>query len=203
MAAHGQTEAAVLVAMFGYPERPGHRLHRAPPRSAPPRRRDLVSRRPPVTRPMRTCSRPRCARPRRRSACDAADVEVVGALPPIGTFVTSYKVHPFVGLIADGLQFEPSPHEVETVLAFTARAAARGLRDAPPGPPRRPDPHPHLPGREHLIWGATARILGELLERLAADRAISRSRAAAAWRRPRSSPRRIPSTAGRESGSRR
>src|SRR5919199_5142705 len=27
------------------------------------------------------------------------DVELVGALPPTGTFVTNYKIHPFVGVI--------------------------------------------------------------------------------------------------------
>src|SRR3954463_178223 len=39
-------------------------------------------------------------------------VEVVGALPPVGTFVTNYKIHPFVGLIEEGLRFEPNPAEV-------------------------------------------------------------------------------------------
>ena len=38
-----------------------------------------------------------------------AAVEVVGALPPIGTFVTSYKVHPFVGLIGDELRVRAEP----------------------------------------------------------------------------------------------
>ena len=47
---------------------------------------------------------------------------------------------------------------------------------------------------EHLIWGATARILGELLQRLERGR---RSRAAAAARRPRSIARRSPSRAAR------
>ena len=56
-------------------------------------------------------------------------MELVGALPPIGTFVTSYKVHPFVGLVGDPptLGLEPNPAEVETVLAFTRRPPARGL----------------------------------------------------------------------------
>ena len=37
----------------------------------------------------------------------AEQVDVLGALPPIGTFVTSYKVHPFVGVIPADLRFEP------------------------------------------------------------------------------------------------
>ena len=76
-------------------------------------------------------------------------VEVVGALPPIGTFVTCYKVHPFVGLVEQprSLGLKPSPAEVETVLAFSLESPARGLRDAPPGPARRADPDPDLHGR--------------------------------------------------------
>src|SRR4029453_11954965 len=38
-------------------------------------------------------------------------VEIVGALTPIGTFATNYKVHPFVGLIQEGPRFEPNPAE--------------------------------------------------------------------------------------------
>jgi 8-oxo-dGTP pyrophosphatase MutT (NUDIX family) len=33
-------------------------------------------------------------------------VELVGALPPTGTFVTSYKIHPFVGVIRPGHEWE-------------------------------------------------------------------------------------------------
>src|ERR671935_66657 len=97
---------------------------------------------------------------------DPADAEVIGALPPVGTFVTGYKVHPFVGLIPEGLRFRPNPSEVAAVLLFLLdelrggfamrRLVRRGL------PIRTPT---YIVG-EHLIWGATARILAELLERL-------------------------------------
>jgi len=96
-----------------------------------------------------------------------AGVEVVGALPPIGTFVTSFKVHPFVGLIGDELDFTPSPAEVETVLAFNIDQLRKGFamrRLVRRGVPIRT---PTYVVDEHLIWGATARILGELLQRLA------------------------------------
>ena len=33
---------------------------------------------------------------------DPAGVELVGALPPVGTFVTGYRIYPFVGLIEPG-----------------------------------------------------------------------------------------------------
>jgi 8-oxo-dGTP pyrophosphatase MutT (NUDIX family) len=95
-----------------------------------------------------------------------AEVDVVVALPPIGTFVTSYKVHPFVGLIGERLSFEPNPAEVETVLAFTLESLRESFqmrRLVRRGIPFRT---PTYLVDDHLIWGATARILGELLERL-------------------------------------
>jgi 8-oxo-dGTP pyrophosphatase MutT (NUDIX family) len=165
MEAHGRTEAAVLVPMFGFPERPGlvfterrHDLRRhAGEISFPGGRRDHAE-----ESLLQTAMR----EAEEEIGLAPGDVEVVGALPPIGTFVTSYKVHPFVGLIDDALEFEPSPAEVETVLAFTLeqlresfemrRLVRRGV------PIRTPT---YLVG-EHLIWGATARILGELLQRL-------------------------------------
>ena len=85
---------------------------------------------------------------------------------PTITFVTSFKVHPFVGLIGDALRFEPNPSEVETVLAFNLEELRKGFamrRLVRRGIPIRT---PTYVVDEHLIWGATARILGELLQRL-------------------------------------
>jgi hypothetical protein len=93
-------------------------------------------------------------------------VDVIGALPPVGTFVTGYRVYPIVGLIPADLTFRPSPEEVAAVLLFRLdelrsgfamrRLVKRGI------PIKTPT---YLVG-EHLIWGATARILSDLLERL-------------------------------------
>jgi 8-oxo-dGTP pyrophosphatase MutT (NUDIX family) len=99
---------------------------------------------------------------------ERARVEVVGALPPIGTFVTNYKVHPIVGLIGSELEFQPNPAEVETVLAFRLDELRKGFamrRLVRRGIPIRT---PTYVVADHLIWGATARILGELLARLPA-----------------------------------
>ena len=38
---------------------------------------------------------------REEIALDPARVELVGALPPVSTFVTGYRIQPFVGLVAD------------------------------------------------------------------------------------------------------
>src|SRR5690606_3518756 len=97
---------------------------------------------------------------------DPADVLVVGALPPIATFVTNFQVHPVVGLIEGELEFEPNPQEVATVLAFELSLLRKGFamrRLLRRGLPVRT---PTYVVREHLIWGATARILGDLFERL-------------------------------------
>jgi 8-oxo-dGTP pyrophosphatase MutT (NUDIX family) len=165
MDAHGQTEAAVLVPIFGYPEEPGivfterrHDLRRhAGEISFPGGRRDHPDE-PLLTTALREAEE--------EIGLSSGEVEVVGALPPIGTFVTSYKVHPFVGLIGAAREFEPNPTEVETVLAFRLDRLREGFamrRLIRRGVPIRT---PTYLVDEHLIWGATARILGELLKRL-------------------------------------
>ena len=50
---------------------------------------------------------------------DPAGVELMGALPPVGTFVTGYRIFPFVGLIEPGQTWRPQATEVEQVLEFT------------------------------------------------------------------------------------
>src|SRR3954464_5580331 len=47
------------------------------------------------------------------------DVDLVGALPPTGTFVTSYKIHPFVGMIEPGTEWKLQPNEVEHILELS------------------------------------------------------------------------------------
>jgi 8-oxo-dGTP pyrophosphatase MutT (NUDIX family) len=97
---------------------------------------------------------------------DPATVELAGALPPVGTFVTGYKVHPFVGTVASGPQLVPNPDEVAEILLLGLDELRDGYamrRLVRRGIPIRT---PTFEAGEHMIWGATARILGELLERL-------------------------------------
>src|SRR3954468_21227327 len=94
------------------------------------------------------------------------DVELIGALPPVGTFVTNYKIHPFVGIIEAGKQWELQPTEVETVLEFSLRDLVRGhemKRLIKRGVPIKT---PTYTVKGNLVWGATARIVQDLLERL-------------------------------------
>jgi 8-oxo-dGTP pyrophosphatase MutT (NUDIX family) len=165
MDAHGRTDAAVLVPMFGHPDRPGLVFTE--------RRADLRRHAGEISFPGGTRDHPdedlletALRETEEEIGLHRDRVEVVGALPPIGTFVTNYKVHPFVGLIEDDLRFEPNPAEVETVLAFRLDELRDGFamrRLVRRGVPIRT---PTYQVGEQMIWGATARILGGLLERL-------------------------------------
>jgi 8-oxo-dGTP pyrophosphatase MutT (NUDIX family) len=96
----------------------------------------------------------------------AGAVEIVGALQPTPTIATGYAVYPFVGLIEPGRTWTPSVHEVAEVLELS-------LADVLAGYGRRRLIRRSVPIRtdtyavgDHLIWGATARILADLFDRI-------------------------------------
>ena len=93
-------------------------------------------------------------------------VEVLGALQPTPTIATGYAVYPFVGLIDPGRAWTLSPREVAEVLELELAALRAGhgrRRLLRRGMPVRTDSY--VVGEE-LIWGATARMLGDLFDRL-------------------------------------
>jgi 8-oxo-dGTP pyrophosphatase MutT (NUDIX family) len=95
-------------------------------------------------------------------------VELVGALQPTPTIATNYAVYPFVGLIEPGHAWKPSASEVAEVLELSVsdlRAGYGRQRLLRRGVPFRTDVYVV---DDQLIWGATARMLGDLLERLPA-----------------------------------
>jgi 8-oxo-dGTP pyrophosphatase MutT (NUDIX family) len=162
--AHGGTDAAVLVPLHGWPENPG--LVFTERRSDLKRHAGEISfpggRRDEGEELIETALR----EAEEEIGLSPDNVEVVGALPPIGTFVTNYKITPFVGLIAEGMHFEPNPAEVESVLVASLdnlTAAYEKRRLVRRGVPIKTDTY--LVG-DKLIWGATARILAMLFERL-------------------------------------
>jgi 8-oxo-dGTP pyrophosphatase MutT (NUDIX family) len=167
MEARGGTEAAVLLPLYGWPAEPGliFTERRADLRrhagevSFPGGRHDDADADLEATALRET---------HEEIALDPAGVTIVGALPPVSTFVTGYRIQPFVGLVDDplALGLEPNPTEVETVLTISLER----LRDAYEMKRliRRGVPI-HTPTYEvdgQLIWGATARILGDFLKRL-------------------------------------
>ena len=165
MRAPGGTDAAVLVPVLGHPEHPTLvfterriDLQQHPGEISFPGGRQDSADESLVGTALREA--------REEIGLDPGEVEIAGALPPVGTFVTGYKVHPFVGTIPEGLRFRPNPTEVAAVLMFTLEQLRDGFamrRLIRRGVPIRT---PTYEVGEHMIWGATGRILSDFLERL-------------------------------------
>ncbi len=160
-------DAAVLLALYGWPQHPGLifterradlRRHAGeisfPGGRADPDDADLSA----------TALR----EAREEIALESAEIELVGALAPTSTFVTGYRIHPYVGLIPhpSELSLAPNPAEVKTVLTLSLELLKEGyeMRRI-----LRRGTAIHTPTYavgEHMIWGATARILGDLIKRM-------------------------------------
>lgn len=82
-------------------------------------------------------------------------VEVLGMLDEIPT-ITRYRILPFVGVIPGELRYLPSAEEIEEII------------EAPLSELEERAPRFFYFGR-HLVWGATARILHNLLAQLLAS----------------------------------
>jgi 8-oxo-dGTP pyrophosphatase MutT (NUDIX family) len=167
MEARGDTDAAVLLALYGWPEDPGlifterradMRRHAGeisfPGGRADEGDADLAA----------TALR----EAQEEIALDPAAVQLRGALPPTSTFVTGYRIHPFVGEVANPaeLGLEPNPTEVETVLTFSLKALRENYEMRRLVRRETAFHTPTYMVGEQMIWGATARILGDLLDRL-------------------------------------
>jgi len=91
-------------------------------------------------------------------------VDVLGALPPVPTFVSRILIVPFVGVLRAGREFRPNPGEIAEVLTY----GVDELMAAETQVEWRRGKGVYL-GQvyemgDHTIWGATAKILGSLLE---------------------------------------
>jgi 8-oxo-dGTP pyrophosphatase MutT (NUDIX family) len=96
------------------------------------------------------------------------EAHVIAALTPTSTFATNYTIHPFVAMLAHDpslRRWQPSEREVETVLepSLASLSSARGLTTVS----RRGftfETDAYLFDGQ-VVWGATARILDDLLAR--------------------------------------
>lgn len=95
-----------------------------------------------------------------------AVVQLIGQLPTVSTFATNYVIHPFVGILPAGLGWRVSAREVDEVIELplqTVRESRTRTVMKRRGITFETDAY--IIG-EHLIWGATARIIELLLARL-------------------------------------
>ena len=95
-----------------------------------------------------------------------SEVRLLGSLPTVSTFATNYVIHPFVGTIPAGVAWRLSALEVDAVIELSLGALRAGrtrTRMERRGISFETDAYVV---DEHLIWGATARIIEELLQRL-------------------------------------
>lgn len=91
-------------------------------------------------------------------------VEVLGALPPTHTVVTGYVIVPFVGLLDRRPALAPSPVEIAEVLELpvaTLSAVERAEGALREGVHRSWFAYEV---DQHVVWGATGRIVHGLLE---------------------------------------
>ncbi len=97
---------------------------------------------------------------------ERSQVSLLGELPQTSTFVTNYVIHPFVGMIPAGVAWRLSAREVDAVLELPLDAVRAGRTTTQierRGITFETDAYVV---DEQVIWGATARILEHLLERL-------------------------------------
>ena len=89
-------------------------------------------------------------------------VRLIGDLPATSTFATKYVIHPFIGVIPPGVAWQLSAREVDAVLELPLAAIREGrtrTRLERRGVTFEIDA---FAVEDHVIWGATARILEDL-----------------------------------------
>ena len=95
---------------------------------------------------------------------DPSDVEVLGSLPPIHTYVTGILVVPFVGLFAQRPVIVPDPGEIAEVLEYPLHRLAELEREQVYETDRGAWTGYVYDMDGSTIWGATGWILHSFLE---------------------------------------
>jgi 8-oxo-dGTP pyrophosphatase MutT (NUDIX family) len=98
---------------------------------------------------------------------DPAQAEILGRMDDFITG-TGFHISPVIALVPQGVRFTPDPREVEEVFCLSFAVLLDPALPQPRHAVRRGAGY-HFwvwPHEEHVIWGATARILLNLAQRL-------------------------------------
>lgn len=108
---------------------------------------------------------------REETGLDPHGVTLAGALDPLPTIATGYAIYPFVGVIERPSEWAPQEREVDAILEFPIDelAAAYELRKM-----RRRGisftTNAFPMSDQWFIWGATGRLLVDLMDRVGIER---------------------------------
>ena len=93
------------------------------------------------------------------------DVEVLGELDDMATF-SAFAISPFVGVIAYAPDFTPNPREIEEIveIPLSTLLEPANFREETREYDGRSFPVYYYAYGEHVVWGATARILKQFLD---------------------------------------
>ncbi len=165
MRVHGHTDAAVLIALYADPQRGLVAV-------LTERHADLRKHAGEISFPGGRCDEGEellttaLREAEEEIGLQRSEVEVIGALAPVTTLVTGFRVYPFVGMIEPGATWAPHEVEVERVLELSLRALKAARQWRPLLSRGVPVPTVSFAIDGHLVWGATARIVDQLLHRL-------------------------------------
>jgi 8-oxo-dGTP pyrophosphatase MutT (NUDIX family) len=93
-------------------------------------------------------------------------VTLLGALSPVSVRVSGFALYPFVGAIERPAQWIPAAAEVEAILELALAELARSYAVQTVRRAARTIVTPTFDAGGELLWGATARILTDLLIRM-------------------------------------
>ena len=97
---------------------------------------------------------------------DPAEVDVLGVLPPLPTFVTGILIVPFVGLLHGRPEFVPSPSEIESIIEAPLEHLDRVEQEVDYDFEGRIWTGHTYDVDGQVIWGATGKILKGFLDLL-------------------------------------
>ena len=105
-------------------------------------------------------------KPAREIGLDAELVDVIGALSETLVHRTAFRLTPWVASVPYPYPYVAGPEEVEELLEvpLATLAAAGGHRVEMREAWGMKVPDHRFPFGDHVIWGATARVLAELVE---------------------------------------